>query len=148
LEIASASPRQAPERVRPIRVILQSALIAAVTGAVRDEIAGPRMDHSLLEFAEDLVGAIPPNSQEGMRALTSDAHLMRARQLAGSGRASFLSLVHLDRARELRSGAADAEVADVRRLAEASFAAAGPMILRVQIDTNPQAEPLLQDLLL
>jgi S1-C subfamily serine protease len=134
-----------PKSVSPLRQLVASQLGLHTLGALRRELLRPDVEYLAIAFGEEMLAA-DPNGAQGLRQMVARSHLARAEQLAGSGRAAVLALVHLERAWQLGLTVADSDPAKLRDLAAASFAAAGRLALRLRVETNPSDEPILQDL--
>jgi hypothetical protein len=147
LDAVRRASRSSSEGIRPIKTTLVSRLSDGIVAVLRHHASLPRIEHSTVEFAEETVQVLSGTWEQQARIIASAAHLKRARQLAGTGRSAVLSLVHVERARELGLPSdAQVEATETQRLAGASFAASGRLGVTAQIDTNPEIEPFVQNL--
>lgn len=139
------SLRPGPAPIEGIRGTVRTRLASNLRAALHDEVQRFEIAYPVMAFAEELL-ALLPGKQSGFRQLVAQSHLIWAQKLAPTGRTAVLALIHLDRARTL-GGALDASrLARMQSVAEASFAAAGPVPLTIRINTNPQIDPIFQDL--
>ena len=99
----------------------------------------------MVQFGEQVRDRI--NCQvTGIDSWVSLAHLNRARQLAPTGRASMLALLHLKRAGALGLPLDDPRLVKIEKTAITTFSSAGQYQLPVQIITNPRDPPFLQEM--
>jgi S1-C subfamily serine protease len=134
-----------PKSVAPIHSTARAQLVGRVLDSVRDETGGPDVVYSDIIFTEILLKLLPEERQ-AIAPLVARGYAARAQQLAGLGRGAALALLYVDRARRLGGTEEERKLEAITAVAEASFATAGRMPLRVRVDTNPSDDPVLQDL--
>ncbi|MBW1676627.1 MAG: trypsin-like peptidase domain-containing protein [Deltaproteobacteria bacterium] len=134
-----------PRSASPLLQLVASQLRSHVLGALRRELLRPDVEYSMLAFGEELL-ATAGDREQALRQMLARSHLARAERLAGSGRAAVLALIHLERAQQLGLTSTDADLVKVRDVAVASFAAAGPLVIQLRVETNPSDDPIVQNL--
>jgi len=134
-----------PKSALQLRQTVASRLGSHTVGALRQQLLRADVEYSALAFGEELLATASDRAQS-LRQIVAGGHLARAERFAGSGRSAVLALVHVDRAQQLGLSSTNSDPTKVRDVAAASFAAAGRLVIRLRIQTNPSDEPILQDL--
>lgn len=100
----------------------------------------------LLDVGEELLASVSFVDTNELKEGVATAHLMRARIKASDGKGAAISLLHIQRYKNLNGGELDKQSRRVLQKSEASLNSSSPITASISIGGDPHISPTLYDM--